>query len=94
MRKGGRRGGMKTQDLRIVHDKWLWQRAGALETKLLKKYKKSLARISISQEFNECVMVSHYGEDIMEIDYAMYRKICKDIESRYAHPIEKGGVQE
>ena len=85
---------MKKQDWRIVHNNWLWERAGALETKLLKKYKKSLARISISQEFNRCVMVSHYGEDTMEIDYAMYRKICKDIESRYDHPTEKGGDAE
>ena len=77
---------------KIVHNNWLWQRAGALETKLLKKYKQSLARISISQEFNKCVMVSHYGEDTMEIDYNMYREICKDIESRYSRtPKERGG---
>ena len=58
-------------ELKIVHNNWLWQRAGALETKLLRKYKQSLARISISQEFNKCVMVSHYGEDTMELDYKM-----------------------
>ena len=79
-------------ELKIVHKNWLWQRAGALETKLLKKYKQSLARISISQEFNKCVMVSHCGEDTMEIDYTMYREICKDIESRYSRtPKERGG---
>ena len=85
---------MKERDLRIVHNKWLWERAGALETKLLRKYNTSLARISISQEFNRCVMVSHYGEDTMEIDYTMYREICKDIENRYDHPTEKGGAEE
>ena len=79
-------------ELKIVHKNWLWQRAGALETKLLKKYKRSLARISISQEFNKCVMVCHFGEDTMEIDYTMYREICKDIESRYScTPKERGG---
>ena len=79
-------------ELKIVHNNWLWQRAGALETKLLRKYKQSLARISISQEFNKCVMVSHYGEDTMEIDYTMYREICKDIENRYSRtPTESGG---
>ncbi len=80
---------MKERDWRVVHNNWLWERAGALETKLLKKYKKSLARISISQRFDECVMVSHYGEDTMEIDYTMYREICKDIESRYADTTRK-----
>ena len=48
---------MKEQDLRIVHNKWLWERAGALETKLLKKYNTSLARISISQEFTETRLI-------------------------------------
>ena len=86
---------MKERELRVVHNKWLWERAGALETKLLRKYNTSLARISISQEFNRCVMVSHYGEDTMEIDYTMYREICKEIESKYAgYPTEKGGVEE
>ncbi len=83
---------MKGKDLRVVHNKWLWERAGALETKLLRKYNTSLARISINQEFDRCVMVSHYGEDTMEIDYTMYREICKEIESKYAdYPTEKGG---
>lgn len=40
------------ENIKIVHDNWLWQRAGALETKLLKKYNQSLARISISNRFN------------------------------------------
>lgn len=86
---------MSKRDTKIVHNKWLWERAGALETKLLRKYNTSLARISISQEFNRCVMVSHYGEDTMEIDYTMYRSICKEIERKYAnYPTKKGGVQE
>lgn len=81
-------------ELKIVHKNWLWQRAGALETKLLRKYKQSLARISISQEFNKCVIVNHYGEDTMEIDYNMYREISKDIESRYSRtPKERGGSE-
>ena len=83
---------MKERDWRVVHNNWLWERAGALETKLLKKYKRSLARISIAQEFNKCVMVSHYGEDTMEIDYTMYREICKRIENQYAnHKSNKEG---
>ena len=83
---------MKTQDLRVVHDKWLWQRAGALETKLLKKYGRSMARISIDNRFNKCIKVSYVGEPIMEIDYNEYRQICKEIESEYAdHPTEEGG---
>lgn len=81
-------------EFKIVHKNWLWQRAGALETKLLRKYKTSLARISISQEFNRCVMVSHCGEDTMEIDYTMYREICKEIENKYAnYSTEKGGTE-
>ena len=78
--------------LKIVQKNWLWQRAGTLETKLLKKYKQSLARVSISREFNKCVMVYYFDEDAMEIDYTMYREICKDIESRYSlTPKERGG---
>ena len=85
---------MRKNDWRVVHNNWLWQRAGALETKLLKKYNTSLARISINQRFQQCVMVTHYGENTMEIDYTMYREICEKIESEYANNnFNKGGEQ-
>ena len=71
------------ENIKIVHDSWLWQRAGALETKLLKKYNQSLARISISNRFNKCVICSYVDEPIMEIDYNKYREICKEIEEEY-----------
>ena len=70
-------------DIRIVHKNWLWQRAGALETKLLKKYGQSLARISIDNRFNKCVKCSYVDEPIMEIDYNEYRQICREIEEEY-----------
>lgn len=80
-------------ELKIVHKNWLWQRAGALETKLLKKYGRSMARISIDNRFNKCIKCSYVDEPIMEIDYNEYRQICKEIESGYAnHPTEKGGA--
>lgn len=82
---------MKAQKIRIVHNNWLWERAGALETKLLKKYGKSMARISIYNRFNKCIKCSYVDEPIMEIDYNEYRQICKEIEIEYAHPTEKGG---
>lgn len=70
-------------DIRIVHDNWLWQRAGALETKLLKKYNQSLARISIYNRFNRCIITCYVDEPIMEIDYNKYREICREIEEEY-----------
>lgn len=49
-------------DIRVVHENWLWQRAKALETKLLKKYGQSLARISICNRFNRCVKCASFAK--------------------------------
>lgn len=70
-------------DIRIVHNNWLWQRAKALEKKLLKKYGQSLTAGSIDNRFNKCVKCSYVDEPIMEIDYNEYRQISRDIEEEY-----------
>lgn len=71
---------MKAPKLRIVHDKWLWYRAKALETKLLKKHGKSLSASSIDTRFYKCIVECRIDENTIEIDYTMYREICKEIE--------------
>ena len=80
---------MKAPELRTVHDKWLWHRARALETKLLKKYGKSLTAGSISNRFNKCIVQSYVDEPIMEINDGVYREICKEIEKEYAEDKKK-----
>ena len=70
-------------ELKIVNENWLWQRAKTLETKLLKKYGKSLSASSIDTRFCKCIVEIRNDERTIEINYNTYRQICREIEEEY-----------
>lgn len=75
-------------EIRIVSENWLWQRAKALETKLLKKYGKSPSASSIDTSFYKCIRECRIDEKTLEIDYTAYKEICRDIEQKYRSDTE------